>query len=69
MQGADVPRPVHVKVIKLSDSAAASSAWRELVMLLQVCMMPHDWCAAQSALCSALSIHHETHTHSSDQNY
>lgn len=34
--GVDEPRAVHVKVIELKDSAAAGSAWRELVMLLQV---------------------------------
>ena len=35
-RGVDEPRAVHVKVIELKDSAAAGSAWRELVMLLQV---------------------------------
>lgn len=39
-EGLEEGRQVHVKVIELTDSAAASSAWRELVMLLQVHLSP-----------------------------
>jgi hypothetical protein len=51
----DVQRQVHVKVIKLSDSNAASSAWRELVMLLQVHLISH-YCATLGLLCSVYCV-------------
>lgn len=63
----DEQRTVHVKIVKLSDSAAASSAWRELVMLLQVCFLSHEFLLVSShppqedscfeiAECSVLSL-------------